>query len=95
MVVSSENVRCLICTVGRCALFGVEVVGRLHGDGKLHSQSCALAGVRVVDLMSAWMTYRCDMREECRGTKRQLGLCGVHGEGQKLSKNCTAVGKRA
>ena len=45
MVVSGENVRCLICTFGRCALFGVEVAGRLDGGGKLHSRSCALAGV--------------------------------------------------
>ena len=45
MVVSGENVRCLICAVGRCALFRVDVVGRLHDGGKLHSQSCALAGM--------------------------------------------------
>ena len=45
MVVSGENVRCLICAFDRYALFGVEVVGRLHSGGKLRSRSCALAGV--------------------------------------------------
>ena len=53
MVVSGENVRCLICTVGHCALCGVNVVGRLHGGRKLHSRSCASAGMTTENLLRA------------------------------------------
>ena len=49
--------------------------------------------VTAVDLTSMWMTYWCDVCKERRGTKRQLGLCSVHGECQKLSENCTVVRK--